>query len=272
MPLDPTLEKLSQQHWGPPQLPGDVHAVPQTGSPGTLQGSIEESGRQPPQWLSGANDWLINHHDLVDLVKSFSEGVPGASEFGMYKLVPFSRMAPGSRSNYYHLLNHKDEIVAELRGVFMDKNNHIHVGHILSRKPSSQEPGLATSLNWRTWSLSNEDKVGLGHALLREFPESQTIGDFRATGARSRYPMNDPRRTQTIPYRHFLDEKAVKSEAENLPHFPEMESDIAGIVKQISPQMPRVQNLSDDQLIREAQERVLSNDELRRYLDIIARR
>jgi hypothetical protein len=264
-PIDPSLNQLAQQHWQPSPLPGDVHQTPQTGHPGTLQGSIEESGQQPPQWMSNANEWLINHKDLVNLVKSFSEGLPGPTEFGMYKLVP-QEMTTGTYGSY-HLLDHNDNIVADLNGVWMDPDGHLHIWGLYSKKASPLPSGSrAKGLNFGAWSLSPEDKVGLGHALLKEFPESKTISGFRGTGAKQG-------REQPIPYRHFLDEDAARREVENLPHFPEMESGLADIVKnQVNRAGKPLLHISDDQLIVEARRRRLTSEELGRFLDIMSQR
>jgi hypothetical protein len=206
--LDPSIDELAAQR----QM---THATPQTGMPGTLQGSIEESGHPVPSWVSGVNEWLSKHQGLTNAIKEFSEGIPGPTELGMYKFVPvphsqhmldwFQRMKM-EPSYMFKVLNHEDEHVVDLQNVRVSPNGKIKLDmYGAYGRQSKYPPGHpAREANRLSHTFEPEELAEMARAALREFPGAKTAEGMRISGARTGPAASGKRPPQIIPLQRLI--------------------------------------------------------------------
>jgi hypothetical protein len=147
-------------------------------------------------------------------------------EAGMYKIVPSGPHYPGYMggpgTQSYKLLGHEDEEIMDVPNVRYNPKTKMIKADMYSARPYKQMDYKNQALlkNRGAWSLSAEDKFGLNRALLREFPEAETIMGHRVSGARRG-------EEQEIPLRRWVDPQDVIRETEALPRFPEMERELS---------------------------------------------
>jgi hypothetical protein len=147
-------------------------------------------------------------------------------EAGMYKLVPSGPHYPGygggRGTQSYTLLGHEDEEIMDVPNVRYNPKSKMIKSDLYSSRPYKQMDYKNQALlkNRGAWSLTDEDKLGLNRALLREFPEAETIMGHRVSGARRG-------EEQEIPLRYWVNPQDVIRETEALPRFPEMERELS---------------------------------------------